>query len=100
MILLMDMGTSNTRLFLFDGQRVLDTEKGAFGAGSTLSEGRAFLEERVKALINTVLSRNSLSEKDISVIRHQTAAISVSTNRTLSLRVRHCASEIRCWISA
>ena len=68
MILLMDMGTSNTRLFLFDGQKVLDTEKGAFGAGSTLSEGRAFLEERVKALIGTVLSRKSLAEKDVSCI--------------------------------
>lgn len=68
MILLMDMGTSNTRLFLFDGQRVLDTEKGAFGAGSTLSEGRAFLETSVKALIGTILSRNNLAEDAISCI--------------------------------
>lgn len=65
MILLMDMGTSNTRLFLFDGQTVLDTEKGAFGAGSTLSEGRAFLEASVKRLIGTVLSRNNLDEDNI-----------------------------------
>ena len=68
MILLMDMGTSNTRLFLFDGQKVLDTEKGAFGAGSTLSEGRAFLENGVKSLIGTILARNGLCECEISYI--------------------------------
>lgn len=68
MILLMDMGTSNTRLFLFDGQRVLDTEKGSFGAGSTLAEGRTFLETGVRSLIGTILARNNLSETDISHI--------------------------------
>lgn len=68
MILLMDMGTTNTRLFLFDGEKVLDTEKGAFGAGSTLSEGRAYLEERVHGLIETILERNHLSARDIPYI--------------------------------
>ena len=68
MILLVDMGTTNTRLFLFDGEKVLDTEKGAFGAGSTLSEGRAYLEERVHGLIETILERNYLSARDIPYI--------------------------------
>ena len=68
MMLLMDMGTTNTRLFLFDGERVTDTEKGAFGAGSTLSEGRAFLESGVRGLMETLLARNSLSVKDIPCI--------------------------------
>lgn len=68
MILLMDMGTSNTRLFLFDGKTVLDTEKGAFGAGSTLSEGRAFLERNVKRLMESILLKNNLTEDDISRI--------------------------------
>jgi len=68
MILLMDMGTSNTRLFLYDGSRVIDHERGSFGAGSTLSEGREYLISHVKGLICNLLARNGLAEKDVSAI--------------------------------
>lgn len=68
MILLMDMGTTNTRLFLFDGDRMVDKAKGSFGAGSTLSEGHAFLEVSVRGLIETLLKRNKLSARDIPFI--------------------------------
>ena len=68
MILLMDMGTSNTRLFLYDGERVVDSGKGAFGAGSTLAESREYLTSHVKGLLCDILDRNGLAEADVSAV--------------------------------
>ena len=73
MILLMDMGTSNTRLFLYDGERVVDSGKGAFGAGSTLAEGREYLTSHVRGLLCDILDRNGLAEADVSAVKHRSS---------------------------
>ncbi|MBE6549240.1 MAG: hypothetical protein E7670_02305 [Ruminococcaceae bacterium] len=58
MHIIMDMGTSNTRLFLCDGDMVIASKKGAFGAGVTKKSGRDFLTASLKALIFELCSEN------------------------------------------
>lgn len=52
---MMDMGTSNTRLWLHTGEQVL-CKKGAFGAGTTKCKGREYLFSAVKELIEQLLA--------------------------------------------
>ena len=55
MYLIMDMGTSNTRLWLCDNEKTLGAKKGAFGAGSSKSHGKKFLFDSLSALIDELL---------------------------------------------
>ena len=68
MYIVMDMGTSNTRLWLCEGDRVLGAKKGAFGAGSSKSHGKAFLFDSLKALIGELLDENSADESAVEAI--------------------------------
>ena len=68
MYLMMDMGTSNTRLWLCEGDRVLDLKKGAFGAGSTKSHGREYLVGSLRSLIDRILGERGVSESDVERI--------------------------------
>lgn len=68
MYLLMDMGTSNTRLWLCDGDRIIGSAKGAFGAGSTKKLGREYLVESLKALMGALLSEHSAAESEVECV--------------------------------
>lgn len=68
MNIFMDMGTSNTRLWLCDGERVIASEKGAFGAGTTLREGRQALETSLKDLLSKLLSSVGTKENEVTHI--------------------------------
>ena len=47
----MDMGTSNTRIWLCDKKHVIDLKKASFGAKLGKSEGKNILFERLRNLI-------------------------------------------------
>ena len=64
----MDMGTSNTRLWLCAEGCVIASEKGAFGAGTTLKDGRQALETALRELLARLLSAADAKENDISCI--------------------------------
>ena len=64
----MDMGTSNTRLWLCDGDRTIASEKGAFGAGTTLKDGRQALEASLRELLLKLLSGAGIKENDVAFI--------------------------------
>jgi 2-dehydro-3-deoxygalactonokinase len=64
----MDMGTSNTRLWLCDGERVLSSEKGAFGAGTTLSHGKQILHSNLRELLLKLLADAKIKENEVSYI--------------------------------
>ena len=64
----MDMGTTNTRVFLADGNRVIGKKKGAFGAGSTKRNGRGFLLDSVRNLFFELCIENGSSLSDIDEI--------------------------------
>lgn len=68
MTIYMDMGTSNTRLWLCDGERVIASKKGAFGAGTTLKDGRQALETDLRELLSELLSEANVKEIEISYI--------------------------------
>ena len=68
MYLMMDMGTSNTRLWLCEGERVVGSKKGAFGAGSTKSHGREYLVDSLKKLVNELLAEQNAAESQVERI--------------------------------
>ena len=59
MYIIMDMGTSNTRLFLCDGDNIVASKKGAFGAGVTKQKGRDFLIASLKEMIFALCAENN-----------------------------------------
>ena len=65
MYLMMDMGTSNTRLWLCEGESVVGLKKGAFGAGSTKSNGREYLVDSLKKLMGELLAEHDVNESQI-----------------------------------
>lgn len=68
MLFIMDMGTSNTRLWLYDGTNEIAFVKGAFGARSGKLQGRDFLYGKLKELIFGVLGEKGVSESDVECI--------------------------------
>ena len=68
MIFIMDMGTSNTRLWLYNGESEVACVKGAFGARSGKLQGRDFLYGKLRELIFGVLNENGVSEEDVECI--------------------------------
>lgn len=68
MFMAMDMGTSNTRLWLCRGDEVISSQKGEFGAGSTKSHGREYLFQSLGALVEKLLSESKISEGDVECI--------------------------------
>ena len=66
MYITIDGGTTNTRINLFD-ERVLDTVKIDMGARLGINDKQG-LFNGIKNAINTLLSRNNLTEADIKVI--------------------------------
>ncbi len=59
-----DGGTTNTRLFLVRGGKIIDRAAFRLGAGAG-ADGMAPLRENVKNAIGTLLARNTLREEDV-----------------------------------
>ena len=68
MYFVMDMGTTNTRLWLYDNDNELACVKGAFGARSGKLQGRDFLYGKLRELIFGVLNEKGISERDVECI--------------------------------
>lgn len=68
MYIVMDMGTSNTRLSLCDNGKILVSKKGAFGAGSSKSHGKRFLFDSLKSLIGDLLDEGGADESRVERI--------------------------------
>ena len=64
----MDMGTSNTRLWLCDGDRVIYEKKSPFGAKISAGEGRVKLFEMLKGAICEALTASGKCERDIECL--------------------------------
>ena len=64
----MDMGGSNTRLWLMDEEQLLCEKKYPFGALCGKREGKAVLFARIRTALTVLLEENGLSEKDVSAI--------------------------------
>lgn len=68
MYIALDMGTSNTRLWLCDGRQILDSARAAFGAGTTKSMGKPFLFEELKNRIQKLLKNNNVDANSVAYI--------------------------------
>lgn len=68
MYFVMDMGTTNTRLWLYNGETEVACVKGAFGARSGKLQGRDFLYGKLRELIFGVLNEKGVSERDVECI--------------------------------
>lgn len=64
----MDMGTSNTRLWLCEGERVLGESKAAFGAKFGKMNGKKALFEQTGAQIRALLTEAGISETDVECV--------------------------------
>ena len=68
MYIALDMGTSNVRMWLCDGQGKIDCIKRTFGAGTTKMLGKAKVFEMLHDSLKSLLDINQLEEKDIDHI--------------------------------
>lgn len=68
MYLAMDMGTTNTRLWLCDKKKIIDFKKAPFGAKIGKLKGRSVLFELLKSLMDEFLLANSLKADKIDCI--------------------------------
>lgn len=68
MYIIMDMGTSNTRLWLCSEDEILACKRREFGAGVSKKQGRAFLYDSLKGLIEELLLESSVAESDVECI--------------------------------
>lgn len=64
----MDMGTTNTRLWLVRKEEILATHRGAFGAGTSSAEGKQVLFDKLSNAIRTLLSEGKGNEREVSRI--------------------------------
>ena len=68
MYIVMDMGTTNTELFLCRDGKVVERVKGSFGASFGKKNGHGALCDSAKALIESLISKCGISEGDIEKI--------------------------------
>ena len=62
----MDMGTSSTRVWLNDGNKVVAQRRGAFGASFKKTNGAEAFFEKVNSLIDSLLSEASIERRDVA----------------------------------
>ena len=67
MYVIMDMGTTNTRLYMCANNQVVDHIKGNFGASFGKRNGRLELCKRVGSLLNDLLDRCAVKECDMEI---------------------------------
>lgn len=65
MKIIMDMGTTNTRMYLVDGDKHIDTERLDMGASVTIKMGHDFLFENLRGALKNILERNNLKESNL-----------------------------------
>ena len=68
MYVIMDMGTTNTRLYMCANNQVVDHVKGNFGASFGKRNGRLELCKRVGSLLNDLVEQCAVKECDIESI--------------------------------
>ena len=68
MYAIMDMGTTNTRLYMCKNDEVIGQALGAFGAGFGKNHGRQKLIERVNELLCELICKLSVSKNDVKCI--------------------------------
>lgn len=68
MYVIMDMGTTNTRLYLCSGDQLVDCVKGPFGAGFGKKYGRPELLSRVKDLLGDLLGKCAVRGSHVECI--------------------------------
>lgn len=68
MYVIMDMGTTNTRLYLCHGDSLVDSVKGPFGASFGKKHGRSELLLRVKDLLGDLLGKHAVEEAHVECI--------------------------------
>lgn len=69
MNIILDMGTTNTRLYLIDdGENIIDSRNEKFGARNSIDLGKEKLYLLLKTSISHMLLSNDLNEKDIEFI--------------------------------
>ena len=68
MYLIMDMGTSNMRLWLNDGNDIIDSDKYPIGAATGKNKGKNILFSEAKNAIDNMLERNAISSSDVECI--------------------------------
>lgn len=64
----MDMGTSNTRVWLCDKDKILCAKKMPFGAKLGLAEGKNVLVAKLRRLFEEILIESNVSENDVECI--------------------------------
>ena len=67
MYMIMDMGTSNTRLWLRLPEKTV-CATGGFGAGDTKQKGKQFLHDALRQLIHGLLQENGVTEDQLTHI--------------------------------
>ncbi len=68
MYVIMDMGTTNTRLYMCVNNKVVDFVKGSFGASLGKRNGRQALCKQVESLLNDLLDKCAVNECDVESI--------------------------------
>lgn len=66
--MIMDMGTSNTRLWLYAGEEMLAADAAPFGAGSSREKGKDYLFGSLRELIGRLLEEGGVSSADVEQI--------------------------------
>jgi 2-dehydro-3-deoxygalactonokinase len=90
--LIIDGGTSNTRVTLLNEQQiVLDVEKRAAGVGQTAIDGHNMaIKSAIKDAIDTILKRNHLAGEDI----HRCIAYGMLTSNVGLVEIPHCVAPV------
>ena len=68
MYIIMDMGTTNTRLYLCENDQLADSVKGPFGAGFGKKHGRPSLVQQTKELLHAFLEKHAAQEAQVECI--------------------------------
>ena len=68
MYVIMDMGTSNTRLYMCANNEVFECVKGGFGASFGKKNGRKELCEHIGSLLNELLNKCAVKETNVESI--------------------------------
>ena len=68
MYVIMDMGTTNTRLYLCHGDSLVDSLKGPFGASFGKKHGRTELLLQVKNLLGELLGKHAVKDSHVECI--------------------------------
>ena len=87
MYIVMDMGTTNTELYLCSEDKVVERVKGGFGASFGKKNGHSALCDSAKALIDSLISKCGICESDIEKI----VAVGMAGSEFGLLEVPHIA---------